>query len=273
MGSGGRGENFLSPDQDNGFILADYPDDEHNRIDPFFVALAERFVRGLDAVGFPLCKGNVMATNPVWRKTESQWRRQVSLWAERRSPVAVLFADIFFDFQSAWGPPAMAEALRAHVTRTIQVSPAFLRELADKGMDHSVALGWFGRLSATRRRGSATGLMDLKQNGTFPLVASVRLWALKSGIAETATLGRIAALTAQGTFDANDAEELAAAFHHVTFVLLRQQLADARLGKAVGNMIDPRALTRRERTLLVDALKAIGALHKRARMDFTGQLF
>ena len=29
MGSGGRGESFLYPDQDNGLILDDYPDEEH----------------------------------------------------------------------------------------------------------------------------------------------------------------------------------------------------------------------------------------------------
>ncbi|MSO89125.1 MAG: hypothetical protein EXQ89_04035 [Rhodospirillaceae bacterium] len=33
MGSGGRGESFLFPDQDNGIIIADYPDDAHDRID------------------------------------------------------------------------------------------------------------------------------------------------------------------------------------------------------------------------------------------------
>ena len=34
MGSGGRGESYLFPDQDNGFILADYPDAEHTRSTP-----------------------------------------------------------------------------------------------------------------------------------------------------------------------------------------------------------------------------------------------
>ena len=106
MGSGGRGENFLFPDQDNGFIVADYPDDAHTRIDAWFVALAERFTAGLDRVGFPLCKGGVMATNPLWRKSETQWRDQIELWGARRSPVAVLTADIFFDFRAGWGDAA-----------------------------------------------------------------------------------------------------------------------------------------------------------------------
>ncbi len=55
MGSGGRGENFLFPDQDNGLILEDYADDSHTEIDGWFIELAERMTRDLDMVGLPLC--------------------------------------------------------------------------------------------------------------------------------------------------------------------------------------------------------------------------
>jgi signal-transduction protein with cAMP-binding, CBS, and nucleotidyltransferase domain len=146
MGSGGRGENFLYPDQDNGFILADYADEEHGRIDPWFIALAERFTRTLDRVGFPLCKGGVMATNPLWRKTATQWREQVWLWGERRSPVAVLFADIFMDFAPAWGDAGAAQALRAEVGRMLERFPALLRAMAEDETRRGVALGLFGGL-------------------------------------------------------------------------------------------------------------------------------
>ena len=43
MGSGGRGESLLFPDQDHGFVLADYPDERHGEIDPWFIELAGRF--------------------------------------------------------------------------------------------------------------------------------------------------------------------------------------------------------------------------------------
>lgn len=273
MGSGGRGENFLAPDQDNGFMLADYPDEDHPRIDTYFIALAERFTRGLNAVGFPFCEGNVMATNPVWRKTSSQWQHQISLWASRRSPVAVLFADIFFDFRTAWGPAEPVAALRDHVSRTIRAYPAFVAQMCDTGTDHDVALGLFGRLTTTQKTGPHSGHIDLKAHGTFPLVASARLWALQAGIAATATLERVAALGQAGTLDANEVEELTAAFSHVTYLMLRQQLADVQSGNPASNYVDPKTLTKRERNLLVGSLKAIGSLRTRTRAHFTGQLF
>jgi signal-transduction protein with cAMP-binding, CBS, and nucleotidyltransferase domain len=269
MGSGGRGENFLLPDQDNGFILADHPDEAQPRIDPWFIALAERFTAGLDRVGFPLCKGGVMATNPLWRKTETQWRDQITLWGERRSPVAVLFADIFFDFRAGWGDPEPAARLRKHVTGVLQRHPALLTAMAQDEISKGVALGLLGglRIDSDSRH---PGRVDLKLRGTLPLVAATRLYALRAGIAATGTLERMAALVEAGTLGADDAEELRQAFSHVTFVLLRQQLRDFHAGHDVGNFVDPETLTRLERERLVEALRAIERLRKRARAEFTG---
>ena len=269
MGSGGRGENFLFPDQDNGFILADYPDAEHARIDAWFIALAERLTAGLDRVGFPFCRGGVMATNPLWRKTASQWRDQIWLWGERRSPVAVLFADIFMDFAPAWGDADAAAALRTEVTRMLARFPALLRAMAEDETGRGVALSLFGNLKV-ENDAAHPGRTDLKLHGTLPLVGATRLYALRAGMAETGTLARLAALARLGAVGADDAEALAQAYATVTFVMLRQQLADFRAGQPVGNHVDPDALTRLERDRLVDALKAIERLRKRARADFTG---
>jgi signal-transduction protein with cAMP-binding, CBS, and nucleotidyltransferase domain len=272
MGSGGRGENFLRPDQDNGFILADYGPDEHRRIDPWFIALAERFNAELDRIGFPLCKGHVMARNPLWRKTATEWRDQVALWARRRSPVAVLFADIFFDFRAAAGPPAPAETLRAHVTEVLKAYPALLSIMSRDETVHSVALGLFGRLRADRSA-EAQGRVDLKLRGTLPLVSSVRLWSLKHGVAATGTLARLAALREAGPVTRDDADELASAFERVTFALLRQQLRDAEAGRPVGNLVDPKALLRRERDELVASLRAIERFRRETHAMFTGGVF
>jgi signal-transduction protein with cAMP-binding, CBS, and nucleotidyltransferase domain len=269
MGSGGRGENFLFPDQDNGFILADYPDAEHGRIDAWFCALAERFTAGLDRVGFPFCKGGVMATNPLWRKTATQWRDQIWLWGERRSPVAVLFADIFMDFAPAWGDATAADTLRAEIGRMLTRFPALLRAMAEDETRRGVALGLLGALKVD---GDAAhpGRTDLKLHGTLPLVGATRLYALRAGLRETGTVARLSALAALGRIDRDDADALTQAYGRVTFVLLRQQLADFHAGQTVGNHVDPAQLSRLEREELVEALKAIDRLRKRARADFTG---
>ena len=273
MGSGGRGENYLYPDQDNGFILDDYPDDAHTRIDAFYIELAERMTRDLDAVGFPFCKGFVMATNPLWRKTRSQWRAQVSRWGRRRSEIAIQLSDIFFDFHASWGAVEFGRNLRAAVTEMTTRSPAFLSALSQELGHGGVALGWFGRLSTETDAGGRE-VVNIKHHGTLPLVGSVRLLALKNGIEETSTLGRIAALSKVGSIALNERDYLQTAFERISFLLLRQQLHDfADPDRQVTNFIAPDTLLPREREELTDALKTVRRFHERVRGEFSAELF
>ncbi|MBI3514671.1 MAG: CBS domain-containing protein [Proteobacteria bacterium] len=272
MGSGGRGESFLHPDQDNGLILADYPDDRHGAIDAWFIGFAERFNHALDRVGFPLCRGGVMAMNPLWRKTATQWRTQFALWAERKSPAAILFADIFLDFRAVAGPPEPGQELRRFVTEVLRRHTAFVAQICREETSRSVALGFFRRL-VRDSSGEHPGRIDLKMRGTMPLIASVRLLALTHGVAETATLARLDGLVAAGALGREEADALATDFSHVTEVLLRQQLADFRVGAPPGNFVDPDTLSRRARDRLVEALRAIDDFRQRARAELTGEVW
>ena len=272
MGSGGRGESFLFPDQDNGFVLDDYPDAEHTRTDAFFIELADRMSRHLDQLGFPLCRGGVMAINPVWRKTRSQWRAQVTRWVRRRSEVALLLADILFDFRSVYGEERFAEELRDAIAMLCRDNRAFLQEMLGIQADHRAGLGWFNRLQTEKHDPAHKGKVNLKLAGTLPLAEAVRLLALRAGIPETGTLARIEALCASGEIDADQQDRLRAAFDHITGLQLRQQIADYQAGQPVSNFVDPAGLTARETELLKDAFRAINEFRVRVRADLTGEL-
>jgi CBS domain-containing protein len=272
MGSGGRGESFLFPDQDNGFILEDYPDDRHTSIDAFFIELALRTVGALDRVGFPLCRGAVMATNPLWRKTLSQWRAQLRFWMRRQSDVMLQLCDIFFDFGSVYGEPRLADELRLHVTRLARANPGFLRAMYGVQAEHRAGIGMFNRLLTEREDPEHKGELNVKYSGTLPLAEAVRLLALRSGIAATSTLARIGALAEAGLLGADRADHLAGAYGLVTSIQLRQQIADFRAGRRPSNFVDPAVLSRRETALLKDSLKAINDFRGQVRSDLTGEL-
>ena len=273
MGSGGRGENFLTPDQDNGFILDDYPDEQHAQIDRFFIELAERMTRDLNTVGFPYCNGYVMATNPLWRKTRTQWKDQFVLWGRRRSTIAVQLSDIFFDFRGGFGRGDFVRELRQRANTMVKNSPAYLQEMEHELHEHGVALGWFGRFVTEKEKEEHKGKINLKHAGTLPLVGSVRLLALRQGVEETPTLARIEALHAAGVLGDNEADYLRGAFNHITFLLLRQQLEDFQAGRQVSNYVHPDALSKREKDILLDSMKAIDGLQKRVHAEFTGDVF
>lgn len=272
MGSGGRGESFLHPDQDNGFVIEDYPSERHNQIDTWFIELAERVTDALAEAGFVHCPGNVMAINPVWRKTLSQWCEQTRAWVARSEGLSLRYCDIFFDFDCVFGPGGLARNLREHVT-ALAPHPHFLRELFKVDEEHGVALGLFDRLKRDPLPGPNRGKLNLKLTGTLPLVGAVRILALRERIEDTGTLGRIAALREHGVLDADEQDYLVGAYRHISALLLRQQLEDYRNGRRPGNHVPPEALSRREKDMLVDGFKAIRAFRSRVRHELSAELF
>jgi signal-transduction protein with cAMP-binding, CBS, and nucleotidyltransferase domain len=273
MGSGGRGENYLFPDQDNGFILADYPDAEHGRVDAFFLEAAERLCRDLNQVGIPFCNGYCMAVNPLWRKSISQWINQITLWGRKSNFVAIRLADIFFDFQPVFGNAELAHVLRHAVTRLVRNNRPFLRQMFQDKADHNVALGIFGGLLTEKENSSYRGHVNLKLAGLIPLVGAVRLLALREGVEETSTTARLRELHHANVLSGQERDDLTAAYGEITDILLRQQMADYRAGKRVTYYIDPEGLQKRRRADLIAALRSIDAIRKRVRMEFTGQVF
>lgn len=272
MGSGGRGESFLFPDQDNGFILEDYPDDRHTAIDSWFIELAERMVHRLDDTGFPLCRGGVMAINPLWRKTLSAWQAQVSMWMRRLHEMMLQMCDIFFDFRPVFGAEELAHELRAFVTEAAATNRPFLYQMFQVQAEHRAAIGLFGRFVTEREDREHRGHINLKYGGTLPLAEGVRLLALRYRVPETSTLARIAALEAKGRLSRDEADYLRNAFAFLTGLQLRQQIADYRAGRKIGNFVDPKTLTEREAERLREYLKTINEFRSHVRAEITGQI-
>lgn len=270
MGSAGRGESLLRPDQDNGFILDDYPDKDHNRIDAWFRELAERMTRALDSLGFPFCDGYVMATNPLWRKTRSQWRAQLDIWSAQRLGNSARFADILADFDGVWGAQDFADELRRAFRERMAGAPGFLRDMYQLQAEHRVPIGWFGRLITESRKPEHRGEINLKHWGTLPLVEGARILALQHGIDATSTRTRLAELRARDAIDADEYDYVVSAFGNLTHLLLRRQLDDFRAGRPIANFVDPKALTRREIDQMKDGLRAIGRFRDTVRTAFMG---
>jgi CBS domain-containing protein len=273
FGSGGRGENYLFPDQDNGFVIADYPDEDHQRIDGYFMELADRMTRELDNVGLPLCKGYCMAINPLWRKTLPQWIDQIDLWARKRNFVAIRLSDIFFDFQGVYGDENLTTELRNQVAKMISKNHFYLSAMFAEIADHNVALGFFGGFITDDEKEEYKGQINLKHTGTLPLVEAVRLMVLREGITDASTLKRIASLHKSGVLDDDELETLSAAFELLTGILLDKQIRDFRSGDKVGYHVDPNTLSERKQKRLTEALKSIDLLRKRVRSEFTADIF
>jgi signal-transduction protein with cAMP-binding, CBS, and nucleotidyltransferase domain len=268
MGSAGRGESALAPDQDNGFILADYDDADQARFDAYFAALAERFTALLAKIGFAICRGGVMASNPQWRRRLSDWKGEIRYWIDRRAPEQLLASDILFDFAHVGGERALSDALRDFITEALVANPRFIRNLYAIESDHTVALGWFGRLRPEPDGDLAAPGMNLKMSGTLPLVEGARLLSLGAGVAATGTLARLEELAALDRLSGSEQESLAAAYGSISRFVLRQQIANARAGREVDDYVGEDNLTALEQDQLVTALRLVAAFRARLSAEF-----
>lgn len=257
MGSGGRGESLIEPDQDNGIIIADHSEAERGTVESYFVQLAERLTATLARIGFELCKGNVMATNPVWRKTLSEWCQQVTIWTDRRHPMHLLNSDVMRDVSHIAGDPDLTHALRAHLVEAMARHPVFVRELYGIEQDHGVALNWLGLLKREVSESEEAGVVNLKMRGTLPLVEGARLLSIPARIDAVSTIGRLNALAAAGLFDEDEAANLADCFRTIIGLILAQQVQDARAARPVTDYVAVEPLSGRDKARLRRALREI----------------
>lgn len=250
LGSGGRGESLLKPDQDNAIVHAGSSED-----DGWYIRIAERINALLDAAGVPFCRGGVMAKNTAWRGSQGQWRARVTEWIGRHTPEALLNVDIFYDLQPVYGALRLGEALRIEALAAARHSPPFLRQLAEQSARLQPALGFFGRLKADE-----DGRIDLKLGGLLPLVSAARLMALKLGIPATSTAERFRAVGAAGLIGEDDITGLTRAHALLLETILRQQIADLAAGLVPGSRVDPKAMSATQRNRLRAALKHVALL-------------
>lgn len=101
VGSQARGEMGPASDQDNALVLADSYDAAHHG--EYFAELSAFVCEGLARAGQALCPGDMMASSPQWRMTESEWGRTFHGWVTAPKPDALLHAQVFFDFRAVFG--------------------------------------------------------------------------------------------------------------------------------------------------------------------------
>jgi CBS domain-containing protein len=249
LGSGGRGESLLAPDQDNAIVHLGGPDD-----DAWFAEIGTRVADLLDASGIPYCKGKVMASNPAWRRSLDGWEEEVLSWLRSLDFEPLLMVHIFFDFVPVHGDFELAERLRAMSVDMASRAPLFLRRMAVQIEDHKAPINLFGRFK-TRE-----GRVDLKLGGQLPITSGARTMALRLGSLATSTADRMRAVQQAGILDADDFDSLCHAYQQVTRSILDQQIADIEAGREPSSRVNPKRLPRRLRRRLKDALRTLEAL-------------
>lgn len=267
FGSLARAEQALGSDQDNGFVFGD--GDGSAGSDPYFIELARRLADGLDGAGYRYCPGDIMATNPAYRRSVTEWQAHFDGWMNAPDPDAILQSTIFFDMRCLAGDAALVERLRAHVFAAAGANRIFLSFIARAAASTRVPLGFF-RNFLLQDDANEGQVLDLKTQAIAPIVDIARVHALANDITATNTLERLRAAVDVGSMDADPSRDLAAAFEFVRDVRLRHQAEQVARGEAPSNKLPPAQLSRFDREHLRDAFKLIRDQLDRTRSRFAG---
>jgi len=267
MGSGGRREMLLGPDQDNGIIFEDYPDELEAEVSKFFIPFTEKLVKALDTVGYPLCNGKVMANNPIWRGKLSEWKKRVSKWITVPEPQRVRFSTIFFDLYSLIGDSNLCNELKKHIFNEIKNNLIFLYQMMELDYKHKVPLGLLNRF-ITSNDEKHKGELSVKENGSIFIVDCIRMYCLEHGIPHQNTMDRLNKLQDMNIFNSTTVDHIKAAFEFFTYIRLKNELKLIDENKKPSHYLDPYTLPKDEQEALKEAFKVADKLQDSTRRHF-----
>jgi CBS domain-containing protein len=266
LGSQGRSEQTLATDQDNGIVFADCDDPEARR--RTLLPLALRVNEALDRCGFPLCRGDVMASNPKWCLSLAEWQRRFALWIDEPDPQALLNASIFFDFRPIHGNHAVVTELRMWLAHYAADRGRFLLLMARNALSNQPPLGLV-RDFTLASGGKHPDTLDLKVNGVQLFVESARIFGLAAGVTATNTLERFAGVAKARNLSPVDIDAWVEAFRFIQRLRLTLNARQQARGEALHNHLDPATLNDLDRRILKEALRQARKLQSRLTRDFS----
>ena len=256
LGSMARDEQLIVTDQDNAIILDNsYDEDLHGE---YFIKLSKFVCDGLDACGYVYCSGDIMATNPEWRKTQAQWEDCFADWIDDPNPQALLNCSIFFDLTGVFGRIKWAEQLNAFILRRAKKNNRFLACLARNALNRKPPLGFFKDF-VMEKDGRHNNSINLKRRGTAPLADLIRIHALAIGSQSQNSFQRLEDIIESGILPKSKGQDLLHAMELISLVRLRHQALDIEADREPDNNIEPENMSDFERRNLKDAFLVLSS--------------
>lgn len=264
LGSEGRSEQTIATDQDNALVFSDTVPVSQREA---YLRFAGEVNQALHECGYPLCKGNIMASNPELCLTQSEWLTRFSRWIEQGNPEDLLNASIFFDFRVLAGNADLLIPLKDYVRTKAAAIPRFIKLLADNSLNTHVPLNWFGAIEPTEINGQKT--IDLKLQGTAIIVDVARIYSLAHGIEATNTRERLAAVGRALNVPESESAAWITAFEFLQTQRLAVQIGEAKIG-GNPNVIDIDKLNNVDRSILKESLLKVRSLQQHLQLDYAG---
>ena len=259
LGSGGRDESLLAPDQDHALIFDDLPetatDVEHQAALDWYLGFGKAIADRLDAAGIPYCTGGVMSSSADWCKPLTGWKQTINSWVAHGRAEDVLAVDIFFDYQPVFGDFGLADQLQNHIQTAVDGQHDFLKSLARNVKAHATGTTLFGGLK------TENGRFHLKLHLLLPITETLRVLAVSRGIEARNGARRAADIFTTGSVPP-ETLQLSEDLQFCIRLVLRQQISDLAAGRPATTLIDLSLLAPQEKRLLKSIQARAGRLNQ-----------
>jgi CBS domain-containing protein len=251
MGSEGRKEQMLKTDQDNALIIDDFEDEKD--FEPYMMD----FNKVLLEFGFPKCEGNIMVSNPYWRKKSKKFVSEIDRWIEAPSGDDYMHFAIFFDSICVAGNSELLKKLKDIIFKKLKGKDVIMANFAKASLLFDTPIGLFSSLKTQNHK------LDVKKGGIFPIVQGIRSLALENKILQTNTIERIHELVKKNILEEKFASELIESFDTLLNLRLKERLSEENLKQSDSpNAISVSKLNQLELDLLKDSFKIVNMFKK-----------
>lgn len=264
MGSQGRSEQLLHTDQDNALVFEDVPKDKHAETSAYFLELSRLVNKGLHIIGYEYCPAEMMASNPKWCLSLTEWKNMISHWIINPGADEVLLSSIFFDYNLSYGDRELVEELSNHIFESVKKHRAFYLHLASGALQNPSPTGFF-RQFLVEQDGMHKDFFDLKRRALMPLTDAARVLILFHKIKSiNNTAERFEKLA---ELEPNN-EEIYLSCSYATKALLKFRTKQGLLHHDSGRFIALEKLTKEEKIKLKRAFKTIKELQELVSIRF-----
>ncbi len=263
FGSEGRHEQTLSTDQDNGLIFVCPDKDAREPLRQRLITFAKSVNDSLAICGFPLCKGNIMASNPELCLTLEEWQSRFGKWITVPDPQALLNASIFFDYRVLCGDESLGDKLRIWLNKTAKRNSAFLKLMAMNALEVQPPLGRLRDFVL-----EDDGTIDLKKSGARLFVDVARILALRAEVSSSSTAQRLRQAGAKMGVQPDELSAIVDGFHFIQMLRLRSQHLETEHDAEGDNRVKPDELNELDRRILKEAFRQARKLQLRLKLDY-----
>ncbi len=265
FGSVGRGEQTFATDQDNAIIFADGSEDDMIKAKEYFLGFGKQVSEWLNQIGYKLCEGDMMASNPKWCVSLYEWKKYFSTWINTPDAQNMMEISVFFDFEVIYGNESFGTELREFIDEVSHEKAIFYFNLAQSILHYKAPLNLLGNIVSTSNE-TGSGV-DIKL-AMMPLVMLPRIYAIYHKKPQVNTFERIKALSEAGVFSSQFSADLHANYNYLMTLRLKNQLDMMDAGVAPGNLINMNKLTDLDKNALQHVFSRYKLFQNKIKTDF-----